>query len=73
MIPMWGLVHPDTYNCCLAIILEPILRSKEELQKLSNIPPFKNIIFQKSSKRNQILEDIIYLYKKNWVSTCLIR
>jgi hypothetical protein len=61
MIPMWGSIHPDPHNCGLAFILETILRLKEELWKLSNISSFKNIISEKSSKRNQILEDIITL------------
>jgi len=45
----------------LPFILETILRLKEELWKLSNISSFKNIISEKSSKRNDILEDIITL------------
>jgi hypothetical protein len=38
---------------CLAIYIKKYLKAKEELWKLKYISPCKNIIFQKSSKRNQ--------------------
>jgi hypothetical protein len=33
--------------------LKKYLKAKEELWKLSNISPCKNMVFKKSSKRNQ--------------------
>ncbi len=40
-------------HCGLAIYIKKYLKAKEELWKLKYISPCKNIIFQKSSKRNQ--------------------
>jgi hypothetical protein len=41
-------------HCGLAIYITKYLKAKEEeLWKLNYISPFKNIIFKKSSKRNQ--------------------
>jgi hypothetical protein len=44
-----GVCHIVT----LPFTLKHILRQKEEYLKISNISPCKNIIFKKSSKRNQ--------------------
>jgi hypothetical protein len=51
-----GLFHTVT----LPFTLKGILRQKKNYGN-SNISPCKNIIFKKSSKRNQILQDIITL------------
>jgi hypothetical protein len=40
-------------HCGLAIYNKKYLKVKEELWKNSNISPCKNLIFKKSSKRNQ--------------------
>jgi hypothetical protein len=40
-------------HCGLAIYIKKHLRAKEEYYENSNISPCKNIIFKKSSKRNQ--------------------
>jgi hypothetical protein len=40
-------------HCGLAIYIKKNLKAKEELWKNPNISPCKNIIFKKSSKRNQ--------------------
>jgi hypothetical protein len=40
-------------QCGLAICIKKYLKAKEELWKLKYISPCKNVIFKKSSKRNQ--------------------
>jgi hypothetical protein len=40
-------------HCRLAIYIKTYLKAKEELWKLENISTCKNIIFEKSSERNQ--------------------
>jgi hypothetical protein len=40
-------------HCDLAIYIKTYLKAKEEYLKISNILPCKNIIFKKSSKKNQ--------------------
>jgi hypothetical protein len=40
-------------HCGLAIYSKKYLKAKEELWKLNYISPCQNIIFKKSSKRNQ--------------------
>jgi hypothetical protein len=41
------------HNAALPFTLKKYFKEKEELWKNSNISPCKNIIFKKSSKRNQ--------------------
>jgi hypothetical protein len=45
------------------------LKAKEELWKLSNISPCKNIVFKKSSKRNKNPSRHYKLYNQSQVST----
>jgi hypothetical protein len=40
-------------NCGLAIYIKKYLKAKEELWRLKYFSPCQNIIFKKSSKRNQ--------------------
>jgi hypothetical protein len=40
-------------HCSLVIYIKTYLKAKNELWKNSNISPCKNIIFKKSSRRNQ--------------------
>jgi hypothetical protein len=48
------------HTVALPFTLKSILRQKKNYGN-SNISPCKNIIFKKSSQRNQILQDIITL------------
>jgi hypothetical protein len=40
-------------HCSLAIYIKKYLKGKRRIMKTQNISPCKNIIFKKSSKRNQ--------------------
>jgi hypothetical protein len=48
------------HTVALPLTLKSILRQKKNYGN-SNISPYKNIIFQKSSKENKILQDILTL------------
>jgi hypothetical protein len=56
-------------HCHLAIYIKKYLKAKEELWKLKYNSPFKNIIFPKSSKRNQNPSRYYNSITKSQVST----